>query len=190
METAFSSSIEKWNLLNHPFYRAWNNGSLPAEKLKQYAAEYGAFISTIGHGWAAAGEPMIAAEESEHFEIWKKFANSLGVNKIYASAKEVKELVKISNENYSTYSTALGCLFAFEAQQPHTTASKKAGLSQHYSALNADETYFDIHMSDEEEQQLLLQKIEMLSPEEKMKATVACEKTCEALWNALSGIMG
>ena len=80
METSFYSSIEKWNLLNHPFYRAWNNGSLPAEKLKQYAAEYGAFISTISHGWSAAGEPMIAAEESEHFEIWKKFAHSLGVN--------------------------------------------------------------------------------------------------------------
>jgi pyrroloquinoline quinone (PQQ) biosynthesis protein C len=84
----------------------------------------------------------------------------------------------------------LGCLYAFEAQQPHTTASKKTGLAQHYSALNADETYFEIHMNDEEEPQLLLQKIEMLSPDEKLKAVVACKKTCEALWNALSGIMG
>src|ERR1700759_4702140 len=148
METSLCSSIEKWNLLNHPFYRAWNDGTLPAEKLKQYAAEYGAFIYTISQGWAAAGEPSIAAEEEDHFQIWKKFAGSLGVTEIHAAAKEVKELVNISNKNYSSYAAALGGLYAFEAQQPHTTASKKNGLTQHYSALKADETYFDIHMND------------------------------------------
>ena len=190
METTFAATIEKWNLLNHPFYQAWSNGTLPAGKLKEYAADYGAFISTIGKGWTTAGEAAIADEENEHFKMWQNFASTLGVTEISANAQEVKTLVNLSTENYHRYSTALGALLAFEAQQPHTTASKKEGLTRFYAQLNADETYFDVHMHDDHEAELLLQKISKLSSEEQQEALIACEQTCEALWNALSGIMG
>ena len=29
--------LEQWNLLNHPFYQAWSEGTLPMDALRVYA---------------------------------------------------------------------------------------------------------------------------------------------------------
>ncbi|HEV2096805.1 MAG TPA: hypothetical protein VGQ82_09910, partial [Chthoniobacterales bacterium] len=84
--------------------------------------------------------------------------------------------------------TALGTLYAFEAQQPHTTASKQEGLRRFYPHLSTDDTYFRAHMNEDHEAAILLRKMEGLSPAAQEKSLAACEAMSQALWDALSGI--
>src|SRR5688500_17207715 len=71
--------IEKHSLMNHPFYVAWTEGTLPLPAMRLYASEYGNFIGAIATGWARVGEPHIAEVETKHAEIWERsFACALG----------------------------------------------------------------------------------------------------------------
>jgi pyrroloquinoline-quinone synthase len=101
----------------------------------------------------------------------------------------VNELVESTKTYFQSYASAIGALYAFEAQQPDTASSKLQGLREHYSDWHADEIYFTIHAEDFEEPALLEEKFNALSGEEKIVAASACEETCSRLWDALTGIM-
>jgi pyrroloquinoline-quinone synthase len=189
MNNSFSETFKQYNLLQHPFYLAWNEGTLTRGQLALYAAEYGSFIKLISKGWQQTGEQEIAQEEIEHFELWQHFAGSIGSTSIAANLPSVKQLVSTTESNYTSYAGALGALYAFEAQQPATATSKLEGLRKHYSSWNADETYFKVHENDLHEPAMLEAKINMLNESDKAIAESACASTCKALWDALSGIM-
>lgn len=189
LEQRLSEILNKWSLLEHPFYRAWTMGELPEQHLKLYASEYAGFIGMVAKGWEACGDHEIAAEEVEHYDLWKVFAKSLGNSDVNTTINEVNTLVEACEKNYENYSTALGALYAFERQQPATAQSKLEGLQTHYQGLNADETYFKIHVDDEEEPALLLKNMEALSISEQDQAVEACEEVAMKLYNALTGIM-
>ena len=65
--------------------------------------------------------------------MWADFAS--GLNTIVAEAQifEVKALVELTRELFSQPTTALGALYAFEAQQPATAKSKLEGLRTFYN---------------------------------------------------------
>jgi len=189
MNNTFKQTLEQHSLLKHPFYLAWNEGTLTREQLALYAGEYGSFIQLISKGWEQAGEKAIAAEEVEHYDLWQKFAATLGTNNIAPTLASVKNLVSTTEAHYKNYASALGALYAFEAQQPATAASKLEGLKKHYSNWNADETYFEIHATDFVEPAMLEEKINALNEADRAIAQEACASTTKALWDALTGIM-
>ncbi|MEP6708895.1 MAG: hypothetical protein ABJB32_02035 [Verrucomicrobiota bacterium] len=181
-------SITCWNLLNHPFYRAWSDGTLPLEKLKRYAAEYGNYIATIANSWRTVGEAEIATEEETHLGLWNKFAKSIGTEVRRPSLRETKTLIALSCECGSDRARVLGSLYAFEAQQPDTAASKQQGLEKFYPQLCADDTYFRVHMNEHHEPEILLRRMAATSPVDQRKTVDACEKTACALWDTLTAI--
>jgi pyrroloquinoline-quinone synthase len=189
LERQLNDILSAKDLLQHPFYQAWSNGTLPTDKLRVYAREYGSFIELIEAGWHACHEREIAAVEAEHYELWKGFSGSLGNETIEATINEVKGLTGTCEKHFSDYASSLGALYAFEAQQPATATSKLKGLRDHYVGLQADETYFKVHVDDEEEPALILQKMEALPQEDQDRAVAACREVADQLWNALSGIM-
>ena len=181
-------ALEKHNLLNHPFYQAWDAGELSRDALALYAREYSRFIAKVADGWEACGDSDIAAEEREHHDLWMKFYDSLGTSESNKRVKEVDNLTTSCDAFFGSYAGALGALYAFEAQQPHTSKSKLQGLRTHYKAFNADETYFVVHENDFEEPGMLLGMMDNLPEHEQEHAAFACERTCALLWDALSGI--
>ncbi len=186
---SISETFIKYHLLQHPFYLAWNEGKLTREQLALYACEYGSFINLISQGWNQIGQQDIAEEEIAHYQLWKNFAASVGADRIGANLPAVKQLVRETQLQYSTYASALGALYAFEAQQPATATSKLNGLRTHYSQWNADETYFKVHENDLIEPAMLEEKIKMLNASDYAIAASACATTCKYLWDALSGVM-
>lgn len=44
-----SEKLDELNLLKHPFYQAWNDGTLPIETLKKYAMEYYHHVAAFPH---------------------------------------------------------------------------------------------------------------------------------------------
>jgi len=184
------ATLEKWDLLKHPFYQAWSAGTLPVEALKVYASEYGAFINTLADGWMTLDDAETAHEEEEHAELWEQFANALETKISKPEITQTKELVTVSKNLFASPATTLGAMYAFEAQQPATAKSKLEGLKTHYSLPAEVEPYFEVHSANWHESEKILASVEKLSPEEQTQVEQACEKMAEALWNTLTGIHG
>ena len=182
------SKIADHNLLNHPFYQAWSTGELPLKALRSYACEYGAFISTVPKGWEAVGDAETAAEEIEHIDLWADFATGLDTTVSEAEIPQVKALVETANELFSECVTALGALYAFEAQQPATAQSKLAGLKAFYQLPKTVEPYFETHSHNDYEAEMLLERMAELPQVSHATVIQACEQMSAALWNALTGI--
>ena len=182
------SKIADYNLLNHPFYQAWSAGELPVEALRSYAREYGAFISMMPEGWETLNDAEIAEEETEHIDLWADFAAGLDTTVTEAQISQVKALMETADKLFSEPTTALGALYAFEAQQPATAQSKLAGLKAFYQLPKSVEPYFVTHSHNEHEAEKLLEYIGALPPDSYPTVVQACEKMSAALWDALTGI--
>ena len=179
--------IAKYDLNQHPFYQEWVAGTLPVAKLQAYAAEYGHFIATIADGWDVLGMHDIAEEERWHEKLWSDFRDSIGARSTCENA-ETKDLVAKSKAGSASRDAAIGALYAFEAQQPHTSASKLKGLNAHYTVSEEGKRYFEIHAEDVTEPQLLAKLASELSDEQFLIAKENCDAVCQAMWTALDGV--
>jgi len=182
------SILEKWDLLKHPFYQAWSEGTLPVDALKVYASEYGAFINTLEHGWNTLEDAETAHEEKEHAELWEQFAAALETEISNPKITQTAELIHTADELFASPAATLGAMYAFEAQQPATAKSKLDGLKTHYSLPASVEPYFEVHSKNWHESEKILTALEKLSPADQALAEEACERMAQTLWNALTGI--
>ena len=188
IKQTLDSKISNYNLLNHPFYQAWSAGELPVDALKCYAREYGAFISTLPKGWETLNDTETAEEETEHIDMWADFADGLNTEVSETQVPQVNTLLETAEKLFSDGETALGALYAFEAQQPETAKSKLAGLKAFYQLPEKVEPYFVTHSHNEHEAEKLLARIGELSPDSQENVVHACEMMSSALWDALTGI--
>jgi pyrroloquinoline-quinone synthase len=181
--------IAKHDLNQHPFYRAWRDGTLPREALSVYAVEYAPFIEAIADGWATVGEDVHAAQEYAHAGLWENFRDGLGATGEPA-CREAQHLVEEARASFWERAEAIGALYAFEAQQPATARSKLDGLRERYGITGEVAAYFATHADDYGEREMLREHFAALTEKERDAAARACERMCLAMWNALSGILG
>lgn len=179
--------VDTYDLNKHPFYQAWRMGTLPEEKLKDYAAEYGKFIATIDQGWETLGFGHYAQEEREHVVLWGQFKEELG-NPTSSGKPQTAVLAHSASTMFSTKAEALGALYSFEAQQPNTSQSKLDGLNEHYNFSEKGKEYFVVHASDFNEVEDLRKTVQTFTDEEFERAKSACTVVCSAMWAALDGI--
>ncbi len=188
MKQQLDTVLEKWNLLKHPFYQAWSAGTLPVDALQVYAREYGNFIATLPLGWETLNDAETADEEREHAEMWTDFTAALGSFSADASLPQTSNLVRSSRTLFAARASALGAMYAFEAQQPATAQSKLDGLKTHYKLPQGVEPYFEVHANNGHESEKLLRMLEALPAAEQAEALAACDKMAASLWDALTGI--
>jgi pyrroloquinoline-quinone synthase len=207
-------AIGEYDLLCHPFYRAWAEGELTREDLREYAENYfhhvEAFPSYLGEfasrsrdkelGRAVAmnrADELGAADRARpHAELWLDFAEGMGGKRrpAHAPVKEIKQLTgwfhTLAREGAPE--EALAAFYAYESQVPRIACEKERGLREKYGADEKTCGYFrlhataDIHHSRIWRQQLgrLIQS----RPASQEKALRSAAKTAEALWRALDGI--
>lgn len=174
-------------LLSHPFYREWSEGTLSVEKLSLYAAEYGRFVQQVPLGWATLGEDDLTVEEADHAVMWTKFAEALPP----VSPRNLPQTLameSVAKNLFSSAPEAIGALYAFESQQPDTTASKLDGLRKRYSLAPAAEEYFEVHAGNPYDADVLAAKLDGLTDEEFGRAVGACRLMAAALYAALDGV--
>ena len=53
--------VRRFDLNDHPFYTEWRAGTLPVERLAEYADEWAPFIGAVDAGWERIGYPDYAA---------------------------------------------------------------------------------------------------------------------------------
>lgn len=183
-------AVAKHNLLDHPFYRRWTNGTLPVAALRDYAREYGTFIRKIGRGWETIGRADIARIEDAHARVWEMtFAAGLRTSVADDPCPVLSALLTISTESFGDRASAIGALYAIEAQQPVVAKEKIRGLQEHYADLPEKcAEYFRLHTDDYNELKILKKEMDRLTPEEQETALAACDRMATALFDALTSI--
>ncbi len=199
--------------LDHPFYQAWNQGTLTREALQDYAAQYyhhvaafPTYLSAV-HSRTPDQETRRAllqnlmdeeAGSPNHPELWLQFAEGLGVSR---GAIQNTPLQPETSALITTFqdicrnrpsTEGIAALYAYESQIPEVAHSKIAGLRRHYGIT--DETtlqYFAVHVEADEvhradERRLLERNI--TDETEAQNALNAADRALEAVWNVLSGV--
>jgi pyrroloquinoline-quinone synthase len=146
---------ERWNVLEHPFYRRWSAGELTRDELACYAGEYRHAVVALADSLAeAAGdaEPGLrpelsehAAEEAGHVALWDAFAEKLDAETDNAPRAETAACVESWTAGRDTLERLVAA-FAIESGQPAISRTKLEGLGRHYGVTDGPATaYFELH---------------------------------------------
>ena len=206
------NDIAEKHLLKHPFYLAWVRGELSKEALTDYAKQYyhhvAAFPTYLSAVHAKCDDQPtrkqilsnLIDEEAgspNHPELWKRFANSLGVDDAdlpkTEKQPETKNLIEAFRSVCGGKPTAdgLAALYAYESQIPAICESKIDGLKKYYGFNDPKGyEYFSVHIeADKEhsaaEREMLANKIDNQNIE---NVRTSVNRVLDALWELLSGV--
>ena len=206
------NDIAAKHLLKHPFYLAWTRGELSNEALMDYVRQYyhhvAAFPTYLSAVHAKCDDQgtrkqllsNLIDEEAgspSHPDLWKKFANGLGVEDVdlaqVGKQPETKNLIDTFRSVCGEGSTAegLAALYAYESQIPAICESKIDGLKKHYGFTDPKHyEYFSVHIAADREHSAT--EREMLRGYvddrniDSVRASV--RRILDALWDMLSGV--
>jgi pyrroloquinoline-quinone synthase len=208
--------IAKYDLLCHPFYKAWSAGELTRGDLREYAQDYYHHVEAFPGYLAELG---IRLEESElrravlanmadekgmggekatpHSEMWLDFAEGMGAKRDVRSHVPVRQIAELTAFFHRVASEgapeeALAAFYAYESQVPRVAKEKARGLREMYGADERTASYFTLHATadvyhSQVWQQQLGKRLEA-NPEMAEQALAAGENAAKGLWRALDGI--
>jgi len=164
--------IAKYDLLCHPFYKAWSAGTLTRDDLRNYALNYFPHVQAFPTYLAAfgirldegelrravlanmrdeqGGEDAFGEPGRAHAELWLDFAegmgahrNRLGLKPVRAVDELVEHFTRVASEG--TPAEALAAFYAYESQVPRLASEKARGLREVYGANERTTEYFTLH---------------------------------------------
>ena len=205
-----NEKLDKYHLLNHYFYKAWNEGKLNREIIKDYAEQYYQHVKAFPRYISATHSlcedldkrkillENLQDEEkdgSDHPKLWKNFAIAMGSSdKEINSVREEKFTTDMIDNFFkngrSSYAEGLASLYTYERQIPEIAETKIRGLKNHYGVTSKEGLeFFEVHKAADVYHRAACEKLlDDLSPEEQRKAEVSALSTAKYLWNFLSGI--
>ncbi len=166
------ASIARYDLLCHPFYRAWAAGELTRDDLREYARHYyhqveafpcylaelalrlddgdlrRAVLANMCDEKGAEGGP--GKDPIPHSELWLDFAEGMGARRDmrwHLPVAEVRELIRYfhSVASEGTPEEALAAFYVYESQVPRIAKEKERGLREMYGADDKTCGYFSLH---------------------------------------------
>lgn len=209
--------IAPYNLLTHPFYRAWTAGELTQDDLREYASEYWHQVSTFPtylsalHSRLQDGElrrtvlrnlldeeGFEAGDHRPHSDLWMDFARGSGATEAEVRSRKTQPEMTALRATFRQLmsegvpAAALAALYTYESQMPEIAKQKAAGLREHYGADAGTCRYFTLHQTAdvahaEVWKQAIAEEIAR-DPESADRALDAAEAAARALWAALDGV--
>ncbi len=206
-------SIEEKSLLKHPFYQAWNAGTLPVESLREYAKQYYHFEYAFPTFLSAVHSrcPYMPVRQhilqniwdeeygdDNHTALWLRFANALGVTKEEVENAELRpatrELIDTYRDicNTGSFQDGMAALYAYEAQVPAVAEQKIAGLKKYYGIDSPkDISFFTVHMEADVSHSATEEAIVVdncRTDEEANSALQSADVALDCLWRFLDGV--
>ena len=209
--------IAKYDLLCHPFYKAWSAGQLTREDLREYAQDYFHHVEAFPSYLAALGlrledgelrSAVLAnmcdekgvegsANSIPHSDLWLDFAEGMGSSRNlewHTPVPEIRQLIRHFHRVASEGSVeeALAAFYAYESQVPRIAKEKESGLRGMYGADDKTCGYFVLHTTADVYHSRVwrnqLEKRVASHPETADAALDAAENAARMLWKALDGI--
>ena len=205
-----NKKLDQYHLLNHPFYKSWNEGKLTREIIKDYAEQYYQHVKAFPRYISATHSICEDIEKrkillenlqdeenpnADHPKLWKNFALAMG-----ADADKIEDVKRewFTNdmiENFfhqarKSYAEGLASLYTYERQIPEIAETKIRGLKNFYGVTSKEGLeFFEAHKAADVIHRKECEKLlDALSKEEKLKAEKASMLTARYLWNFLSGM--
>src|SRR6266566_633581 len=188
--------IAKYDLLCHPFYKAWSAGELSRDDLREYACQYYHHVAAFPRYLAQfavrlddgelrqavlanmADEKGLRPGETPHAELWLDFAEGMGASRDLRRHQPVAEIRDL--------------IAFFHHIASEGTPEKARGLREMYAADEKACRYFALHTTaDLYHAQIWRQQLEKRvesNPGATEKALDAAEAAAGALWRAVDGI--
>ena len=208
--TELNKKLDQYHLLNHPFYKSWNEGKLTREIIKDYAEQYYQHVKAFPRYISATHSicddiekrkillENLQDEENpngDHPKLWKNFALAMGadVDKIEDVKREWFTNDMIENffhQARKSYAEGLASLYTYERQIPEIAETKIRGLKNFYGVTSKEGLeFFEAHKAADVIHRKECEKLlDALTEEEKVKAEKASMLTARYLWNFLSGM--
>ena len=205
-----NKKLDQYHLLNHPFYKSWNEGKLTREIIKDYAEQYYQHVKAFPRYISATHSICDDIEKrkillenlqdeenpnADHPKLWKNFALAMG-----ADADQIEDVKRewFTNdmiENFfhqarKSYAEGLASLYTYERQIPEIAETKIRGLKNFYGVTSKEGLeFFEAHKAADVIHRKECEKLlDALTDEEKVKAEKASMLTARYLWNFLSGM--
>jgi pyrroloquinoline-quinone synthase len=164
--------IAKYDLLCHPFYQAWSEGTLTRDDLRAYAQEYYHHVEAFPTYLAELGirledgelrsavlanmadekglEDGFGKPSRAHSDLWLDFAEGMGARRDmlgHSLLPEISDLMAFFHRIASEGSPeeALAAFYAYESQVPRVAKEKARGLRERYGADERTIAYFTLH---------------------------------------------
>ena len=205
-----NKKLDQYHLLNHPFYKSWNEGKLNREIIKDYAEQYYQHVKAFPRYISATHSICEDIEKrkillenlqdeenpnADHPKLWKNFALAMGADpdKIENVKREWFTNDMIENFFYQarkSYAEGLASLYTYERQIPEIAETKIRGLKKFYGVTSKEGLeFFEAHKAADVIHRKECEKLlDALTEEEKDKAEKASMLTARYLWNFLSGM--
>jgi pyrroloquinoline-quinone synthase len=188
---------DRWNVLRHPFYVRWSEGTLTRDELALYAGQYAYAVEALAEGTRRAAEltpagtaDEHAAEEEAHVALWDQFATAVG-SEPAAPLAETSDCAAAWADSERGLLPTLVALYAVESAQPAISETKRTGLVDRYGFMPGTATaYFDVHaVRDVEHAQAGREAIAELRDGTDDDALVdEAERALAANWRLLDGV--
>jgi pyrroloquinoline-quinone synthase len=205
-----NKKLDEYHLLNHPFYKSWNEGKLTREIIKDYAEQYYQHVKSFPRYISATHSMCEDIEkrkillenlqdeenkDGDHPKLWRHFAFAMGSNKKEIESVKEEKFTSELIENFfkngrASYAEGLASLYTYERQIPEIAETKIRGLKNHYGVTSKEGLeFFEVHKAADVYHREACEKLlDDLPPEEQKKAEVSALSTAKYLWNFLSGI--
>ena len=205
-----NQKLDEYHLLNHPFYKSWNEGKLTRKIIKDYAEQYYQHVKAFPRYISATHSLCEDIEkrkillenlndeenrDADHPKLWKNFALSVGADARELEEVKIDQFTKDLIDNFfkngrSTYAEGLASLYTYERQIPEIAETKIQGLKKYYGVTtNEGLEFFEVHKKADIHHRVECEKLlDGLSKDEQSKAEKAALSTAKYLWNFLSGI--
>ena len=205
-----NKKLDQYHLLNHPFYKSWNEGKLTREIIKDYAEQYYQHVKAFPRYISATHSICEDIEKrkillenlqdeenpnADHPKLWKNFALAMGADKDKIEDVKREWFTNDMIENFfhqarKSYAEGLASLYTYERQIPEIAETKIRGLKNFYGVSSKEGLeFFEAHKAADVIHRKECEKLlDALTEEEKIKAEKASMLTARYLWNFLSGM--
>lgn len=191
--SALDRVATRWDLLRHPFYRRWVEGTLTRAELADYSGQYAHVVAGLPRWLSAAnGDGRLqdhVDEEKAHVELWSQFRDVVGGEENAIPNSTTESLVSMC-DSLADAGHGLAVAWAIEVQAPGVSREKLSGLKEHY-AIDAKSggQYFEIHSwQDLEHANQLRKEMKEESGEYALADMAAAEAVSAGIWALLSSV--
>jgi pyrroloquinoline-quinone synthase len=161
VDLTIAAAIDGRHLLDHPFYRRWEQGELGRGELASYAEQYrsverelpSVLRSAVERLPAGDARDLVAAnladEESDpepHATLFESFAQAVGARPDVTPSQATGQLVALQRTAAAAGpATALAVVSAYEVQAADVARTKSRGLAHHYGVDRQGTRFWDVH---------------------------------------------
>lgn len=210
LETKLAEATARHRLLDHPFYRAWAEGTLTHDDLGYYSTQYWrqveafpGYLATLarrledGPAQAIVEENLADEVDGNHPQLWLDFAAGLGIDERSVRDSKARPETTECVERFAgamkeaSLPHALGMLYAYESQTPEVAATKIEGLRTHYGIDGEPVEYFALHGElDVEHSRALAEALErtLVTDADVDDALDGATAGAEAIYELLTGV--